>query len=50
MEPNQTTTPAQQPVANKKMMTCKTCGAPMAKSAKNASPAVLKTPKKGSRN
>lgn len=46
MEPNQTTTPAQQPVANKKMMTCKTCGAPMAKSAKKCQSCGAKNPQK----
>lgn len=34
METNQTTQTNQQPVTNKKMMNCKTCGASMAKSAK----------------
>ena len=35
METNQTTqTATQQSITNKKIMSCKTCGAPMAKSAK----------------
>ena len=45
METNQTTT-TQQPVTNKKMTTCKTCGAPMAKSAKKCQSCGAKNPKK----
>lgn len=51
METNQTNTAthknsAQAPVANKKMMICKTCGAPMAKSAKKCQTCGAKNPKK----
>ena len=44
METNQTTT--QQGVTNNKMMNCKTCGAPMAKSAKKCQSCGAKNPKK----
>ena len=49
METNQTnanTNNVQQAVANKKMMICKTCGAPMAKSAKKCQACGAKNPKK----
>ena len=47
METNQTTqTTTQQPITNKKMMSCKTCGAPMAKSAKKCQSCGAKNPKK----
>ncbi len=47
METNQTTqTATQQPITNKKMMSCKTCGAPMAKSAKKCQSCGAKNPKK----
>lgn len=47
METNQTTqTATQQPITNKKMMGCKTCGAPMAKSAKKCQSCGAKNPKK----
>lgn len=48
MEANQKNTEAvtQQTVNNKKMMSCKTCGAPMAKSAKKCQACGAKNPKK----
>ncbi len=47
MENNQTTpTTTQQPVMNKKMAACKTCGAPMAKSAKQCPACGAKNSKK----
>lgn len=47
METNQTTqTATQQPITNKKIMSCKTCGAPMAKSAKKCQSCGAKNPKK----
>ena len=47
METTQTTqTTTQQPITNKKMMSCKTCGAPMAKSAKKCQSCGAKNPKK----
>lgn len=48
METNQAnpTTVTQQPVTNKKMMLCKTCGTPMAKSAKKCQACGAKNPKK----
>lgn len=50
METNQTTqtteNTTQQPVMNKKMMVCKTCGAAMAKSAKKCQACGAKNPKK----
>lgn len=47
METNQTTqTATHQPITNKKIMSCKTCGAPMAKSAKKCQSCGAKNPKK----
>ncbi len=40
------TVSSQQPIQNKKMMTCKTCGAQMAKSAKKCQACGAKNPKK----
>lgn len=48
METNQTTqtTTTQQPITNKKMISCKTCGAPMAKNAKKCQSCGAKNHKK----
>lgn len=48
METNQNSqmTTTQQPITNKKMMNCKTCGTPMAKNAKKCPSCGAKNPKK----